>query len=532
MFKGGPNIIVPNQQIIDLSAIGTAVQASLLTESLVDFAKASWHVLEPQTPLKWDWALDAICEHLEAVTRGEITHLLMNVPPGCMKSLLTGVVWPAWEWTNPKLRGMRYLGTSHKQDLAVRDSTKCRRLIQSAWYQKRWPIKLVSDQNAKTKFENEATGFREAMAFGSMTGSRGDRVILDDPLSVDDGNSLAALEAAKTTFLESLPTRVNNENSAIVVIMQRLNELDTSGVILDKKLDYVHLMLPMRFEEKRRCTTRIGFRDPRKKEGELLFPERFSEKVVASLEKTMGSYATAGQFQQRPTPRGGGLFKTSHFKLWPADKPLPAFKYIVQSYDTAFTEDTANDKTASETWGVFDLKGKNNALLLDAWHDWLDYAAVRKRVLADWKAKYGGEEGNDLNPGRRADAVLIENKGSGISIIQELRSARVPALPYNPGKADKWARAQMALPLFELDVFYLLESKRERGEPVTWARPFVAEVGKFGPLTVKDDDYVDAFTQAVIFLKDSDLLQLPVVEEEPETERDYRKNRRPRNPYG
>ena len=133
---------------------------AIATDSFAEFVKMAWHVLEPASELKWGWSLDAICKHLEAVSRGKIKRLLMNVPPGCMKSLLTGVLFPAWEWGPQNKPGLRYLSTAHKQDLAVRDNLKCRRLIQSNWYQQRWPIKLTGDQNAKTKFENECTGFR------------------------------------------------------------------------------------------------------------------------------------------------------------------------------------------------------------------------------------------------------------------------------------------------------------------------------------------------------------------------------------
>ena len=111
------------------------IERAYCAQSLAQFAERAWHVLEPATPLKWGWALDAICEHLEAVTSGEIKRLLINVPPGCLKSMLVGVLWPAWEWGPRNLQSMRYLGTAHKQDLAVRDSTKCRRLIQSEWFQ-------------------------------------------------------------------------------------------------------------------------------------------------------------------------------------------------------------------------------------------------------------------------------------------------------------------------------------------------------------------------------------------------------------
>lgn len=315
---------------------------AIASQSFAGFVRAAWHVLEPMSQLKWGWSLDAICDHLEAVTSGEIKRLLINVPPGCMKSLLVGVLWPAWEW-GPKGRpGTRYLGTAHKQDLSVRDNLKCRRLIQSEWYQTRWPMKLTGDQNAKTKFENESTGFREAMAFGSMTGSRGDRVLLDDPLSVDHANSEADLRAAELTFTEALPTRVNNDDSAIVIIMQRLHQHDTAGIILKRELGYVHLCLPMRFEEERRCATRIGFIDPRTYDGELLFPERFSEETVTNLEKVMGSYAAAGQLQQRPAPREGGMFKKRWF---PVVRAVPVGTRFVRGWDLAATEG-AGDWTA------------------------------------------------------------------------------------------------------------------------------------------------------------------------------------------
>ena len=510
----------------NLSAVALAVHASLLSESLSDFAKAAWHVLEPTTPLKWGWALDAICQHLEAVTSGHVTRLLMNVPPGCMKSLLTGVLWPAWEWTRPGLRSYRYLSTAHKQDLAVRDNLKCRRLIQSSWYQARWPVSLVSDQNAKTKFENDKTGFREAMAFTGMTGSRGDRVLIDDPLSVDSGNSDADILTAERTLTETVPTRVNNESSAIVIIMQRIAERDPSAVFMEKFPGAVHLMLPMEFEPERRCRTSVGFVDPRKKDGELLFPERFAPKQVAELKTTLGEYAAAGQLQQRPSPRGGGMFKVSKLRLWPSDKKLPALHYVLQSYDTAFTDKTTNDPSACTVWGVFEeKKGCFSMLLLDAWSEHLRYSALRKNVIAAWKAKYGLRSDDPTFPGRRPDNVLVEEKGSGISIIQDLQAARVPASAYNPNRSDKTMRAEQMLPLYDTGCVWIPEARVPAAPEVeavlkpfvSWARPFVKQLTSFGPGgVVAHDDYVDTFTQAGLFLRDAGWLDLPEVEDDPD----------------
>lgn len=314
--------------------------------SLSEFCKMAWHVLEPATPIKWGWALDAMCEHLEAVHNGQIKRLLMNVPPGMMKSLLTGVFFPAWEWGAGGNPSLRYLTTAHKEDLAIRDNLKCRRLISSDWYQERWSVELCGDQNAKKKFENTATGFRESMAFRSLTGSRGDRIIIDDPLSVDDAFSEAALSAAEQTFLEAVPSRVNNQDSAIIVIMQRLHERDTAGIILSRQLGYEHLMLPMRFEPERRCATCIGFTDPRTEDGELLFPERFDAAVI-SWDMTFKESATSdfvvGQVWGR---KDGAFYLVDQFRgRWDFVKSLEQFVAAARKYPRItrkLIEDKAN----------------------------------------------------------------------------------------------------------------------------------------------------------------------------------------------
>jgi len=421
---------------------------AIARQSFAGFVRAAWHVLEPTSELKWGWSLDAICEHFEAVTNGEVKKLLINVPPGCMKSLLTGVLWPAWEW-GPKGRpGLRYLGTAHKQDLGVRDNLKCRRLIQSEWYQERWPMKLTSDQNAKTKFENEHTGFREAMAFTSLTGSRGDRVLLDDPLSVDHANSDADMKAAEITFTEALPTRVNNDESAIVVIMQRLNEKDTSGIILKRELGYVHLCLPMRFEAERKCTTSIGFQDPRTVDGELLFPERFPEETVASLERTMGSYAAAGQLQQRPAPREGGMFKKAWF---PIVRAIPAGTRFVRGWDLAATEG-AGDWTA----GVKIGRQKNGRFIIAG-------------VARDRKATAGVEQ-------------MLVNTASQDGYMCEI------SIPQDPGQAGK---AQASYYIGKL-AGYTARATPESGDKETRAGPLAAQA-EAGNVDVLEGDWNETF---------------------------------------
>jgi predicted phage terminase large subunit-like protein len=337
-----------------------AIEREACHRSLATFVREAWHVLEPAQPYIHGWHIDAVCQHLEAVTHGDITRLLVNVPPGTMKSMLMNVFWPAWEWGPLQRPAMRFIGASHSEALATRDNLKMRRLVQSEWYQERWPTTLTGDQNAKTYFENKETGFRLSCPVSSMTGRRGDRVVWDDPHSVEAAISDAHRETALRVFTETLPTRLNNpDSSAIIVVMQRLHEEDVAGYILEHDLGYEHLMLPMEFEKERRCSTSLGFKDPRKKDGELLFPARFPREVVDRDKKVMGTFAVAGQFQQRPAPRSGGFFEWEQLEV--VDK-APRIVAYVRFWDKAGTKgnNRANARDGSaRTAGVLMGKGED-----------------------------------------------------------------------------------------------------------------------------------------------------------------------------
>ncbi|MEZ2224409.1 phage terminase large subunit [Rhizobium sp. RCC_161_2] len=302
-------------------------------QPLAGFVREAWHVVEPSVDYVHGWHIDAICRHLEAVTSGEITRLLINVPPGTMKSLLCGVFWPAWEWGPKNRPELRYLGSSYSEHYAKRDSRRMRDLVASEWYQTLWGDRVRLTRSGEMAFANKRTGFRQGVPFSRLTGGRGDRVIIDDPHSVDGAESEAERLSTIRTFRESVPTRLNDpQRSAIVVVMQRLHEADVSGTILALGLGYEHLMLPMEFEPERCCRTSIGFTDPRTEEGELLFPERFPRAVVERDKVPLGSYAVAGQFQQRPSPRSGGLFQRGDFEIVDA---VPAGAKCCRAWDFA-----------------------------------------------------------------------------------------------------------------------------------------------------------------------------------------------------
>src|SRR5580692_11700206 len=235
---------------------------------LYEFVVQAWPVLEPDVPFVDGIHVRAICSHLQAVTEGRIQNLIINVPPGHAKSLLTTVFWPAWVWIDhPETR---WLFSSYREPLATRDSVKCRRLIESDWYQQRWGgrYQLASDQNQKNRFENTRTGYRVVLPMFAGTGERGDYVVVDDPHSVEQAESEAERSNAVEWWNGSMATRLNDFRTGHkVVIQQRLHEADLSGDLLAKG-GYELLCLPAEFEPERRCSTSIGWSDPREQSGE------------------------------------------------------------------------------------------------------------------------------------------------------------------------------------------------------------------------------------------------------------------------
>jgi predicted phage terminase large subunit-like protein len=303
-------------------------------------------------------------------------------------------------------------------------------------------------------------------------------------------------------------TRLNNpKTDAMVTVMQRLHERDISGHILEDIKGWEHICIPAEWDGKARKTS-LGAYDPRKKKGELICPERFGEKEITTLKQLLGTYGTAGQLQQDPTPSEGGILKVKHFNLWPSKSGLPPFEYILQSYDCAFTEKTTGDPTACSVWAIFTHKGIRNAMLIDAWDEHLSYPDLRARAVKDWTTEYGGmTKDSPYSRAKRPDRILVEAKASGQSLLQDLRLAKVPAVGYNPGQADKVSRAHQAAPTLELGLLWVPESGKNPGHPVTWAAAFLKQLGKFP--VAEHDDYVDTFTQAIIYLKNDGWFELP-----------------------
>ena len=312
-----------------------AIRAEKARRHLVDFVRAAWPVLEPETPYRHGWHIDAICEHLEAVSRGEIRKLLINVPPGHMKSLSVCVFWPAWHWiTQPHYR---WLFGSYSSHLSVRDGNRMRALIESAWYQRYFGDAYRLTKATDPYVANDKQGFRVNTSVGGVgTGERVHCVVNDDLIRANDAES-PAMRAQALQHMRAMSTRgVDPATFAQVLIMQRVHEEDPAGWAIEQG-DWDQLILPAEYEPARRCVTSIGFEDPRTEPGELLWPDMFGRKEIDELKTTLGSYEAAAQLQQSPAPPGGGLFKVEMLGVVDA---LPVGVRWARGWDFAATVPT------------------------------------------------------------------------------------------------------------------------------------------------------------------------------------------------
>ena len=482
--------------------------------SLHKFVRASWPILEPATPFADNWHIGAICDHLEALTFLEIQRLLINVPPGSMKSLLVSVMWPAWAWTfSPHFR---WLFASHSQPLSTRDSVRCRRLIESTWYRERWGNRyaLEHDQNQKTRFDNDRTGFRIATSVGGgATGERGHFRAIDDPHKVTDAASDQVRESQVEFFRKTWPTRtISADTDRSVVIMQRLHESDVSGYILSKKLGYEHLCIPMEFEPSRRFFTKVktpaypyGWEDPRTEEGELLHPERMNREQLGTLKTELGPYDTAGQLQQSPSPAEGGLMKRGYWHFWcpPGTAstlgPIPIktgdgqvmvepeelpdyFDQQAQGWDMSFKKLNTSDPVAGHVWATHGA----NRYLLGRKSDKMGIVDTIKAVL----------ELSEQFP--EAYAKYVESAANGPAVVEMLGDkleGLILATPQELG-GSKTARVIAVLPAIAAGNVFL-----PHPAIAPWVWDFIEQCAQF-PNAAHDDD-VDAMTLTLIKLRET-----------------------------
>lgn len=304
-----------------------------------------------------------------------------------------------------------------------------------------------------SRFENDKTGYRYATSVGAtVIGEGGNAVVCDDPMDVIGAYSETTRKAALIWWDQAMSTRLNDQKTGIkVIVQQRLHEEDLAGHVL-KQSGYEHLNLPMEYEPTTYVTS-LGWRDPRVASGELLWPTRFGVKEIVGLKESLGSAAYAGQFQQRPTPLGGGIVKLSWFKRYTVQPEK--FIRIIQSWDTANKARELNDPWACTTWG----EAENGYYLLDCFAKRMEYPEGKRTVISlaiKW------------NP----SAILVEDKSSGMSVIQDLKQETLlPVLAIEP-ENDKITRMSVETPTIESGRVWIPETAQ-------WLFDFESEISSF-----------------------------------------------------
>ena len=473
-----PTRTKPKSQPTPADLLLYAAEAEECRRSFRAFVKKAWQVLEPSTPLKWTWFHDAICEHLQAVYEGQIHRIVINIAPGHTKSTLVSQIFPMWVWTrNP---AYRWLCASTSLDLAIRDNRNSRYLAESEWYRacygrefhvNQTQFDMSQDQSVKSYFENDHKGYKMAVSVGSKgIGKRGDGLIIDDPHDPMEGD--VKRQEVLEWYAQTWTSRLNDmETGAMIIVGQRIHDEDLCGHVL-KLGGWEHLCLPEEYEASRKSYTSIGWCDPRDEEGELLWPEKFSNEVLDKLKDGLGSFGYSAQYGQLPVPSAGGIFKQEwarYFEIeggyyilhtkYGARKPVSIRSCRCEAVcDLAVSEREQADFFVIQTWAI---TPENECLLLHQLR------------------------GHFTNPDQQKKAVelyeqfawmifWIENVAYQLAYIQQLRNyeleeevspglyrKRVVSIPVRPWKPfrDKVARAGVAAVKMEAgDLYWLMRA--------------------------------------------------------------------------
>lgn len=454
-----------------------------------DFVQMAWHLLEHNRPFIPNWHIEAMCEHLEAVFRGRIKRLVINVPPGSGKSIITSVLWPIWCWIQDP--GWRFIIASFDESLvARRDGTKVLDVVSSKWFRERWPEVMVKGKEPSLgEFYTTKGGMRFATSVGGkVLGRHAHAIVIDDPTKPQTMTD-ASLEETKRWKKETSASRLL-PGGAYVLIMQRLHENDLAGFAEEENAEgggepYDFLRLPMRYEVEQHCKTSIGFEDPRRSEGELLWPTYKDEKEVAQQEKDMGgkdSAVVAAQLQQRPAPARGVIFQKDWFQHY---KELPTnFDFIVDTWDCAFKDKEGSDFVAGQRWGA---KGSNFYLFPFRVKAKLSFVKTCEAVK-----EFRGKSDARGKTYPRAHATLIEDKANGTAVMNTLKQIMSGLVAINP-EGGKIARANAVTPLYEAGNVWHPDKTI-----APWIDDHEASLLKFPK--GKNDDDVDAETQALNYL--------------------------------
>lgn len=507
-------------------------------DSLIEFVQQAWPSIDP-APWQDNWALEGLCDHLEAVTYGSIKRLLVNFPPRCGKTKLILTCWPVWTWIQQEKSatsgpGVQFLTASYGYPLALTSANEQRQLIESPWFQKHWPgvIRLKSDQNSKADYANQHGGRRQSTSIsGVLIGLGGTINVLDDGNNTERVESDPERQSAIRGFKEFSGTRLNDpKNGAIVVVQQRLHQEDISGHILDSEdaADWVHYCVPMEYDPARHCRTILGYdeqdlpviwEDPRTEDGELMWPERWDPKRLAIIKRNLGPYMASGRLNQAPSPAEGGIIPREWWQVYDEDAAnaagvvmqnnvlhYPPVSYVLVSVDTAYGNKEINSFNACTVWGVwFDRYERPRVVMMEAWR-WrgplLGEKPEPNTPLSEARKKWGlTERVLDTARRRKADAILIENKTRATDLnrelIRNLRPGECMVYLDNPA-GDKTSRLHSTVPLFADKIVYVPETE--------WAEMVMTEVMQVPK--GKHDDLADTVSAALNWLRTRGLIRL------------------------
>lgn len=494
--------------LAELERLEKELDSFEMSTSFKKFIPQAWRWVEPATFVP-NWHIDAIAEHLEAVTAGDIQDLLITMPPRHSKSLIVSTLWPVWEWINyPQYR---WIFASYAFNLSVRDSIKRRNLIQTKWFQDFFADRfaLVKEQNSKVRFANDKSGYMMASSVGgSNTGEGGERIIADDPHNIKKSESEDVRLDTVNWWNVVMSTRRNDSKSARVVVQQRVHEGDVAGDIIERG-GYVHLNLPTEFgfAGGSRCKTTWTvaesgkahyWEDPRKIDGELLNPIRFNAHQNERAKIDLGDYQYAAQHGQNPTPPSGSIIQAQWLKYYggPTGVAIPDWNLSTNpmtplfSLDCSFKEHKDTDFVAGLGWVMF---GANLYLMPIKVHDRMNFPNTVDAIaeFVGGKSLDGQKDFPGIYP--MIKIKLVEDKANGSAIIDTLRH-RIPGMvAYQPGSASKESRLMSASWRFRAGNVYL---PHESIAP--WIKEYVYELCAFPK--AKKDDYVDATSQAINFL--------------------------------
>lgn len=457
----------------------------------------AWSQVEPATFVD-GWHMHEICAHLEAVSKGELDRLIINVPPGHAKSLEVCVFWPVWAWI---LDGaQRFMFSSFDAGLSQRDALRAKGLIKSDWFQERWGHRASLDtlkaegwtgqlwvqeasesrQNTSSIYWSNHNGLRFSTSVGGRsTGWHCHKQVVDDPTKPQDilgggKKARAALARTEEWWSGTMATRKADPKSfARVIIMQRLHDRDLAG-IAGKTGEYTVLRLPAHYSPRRPCVTPWGG-DRRTEEGELLWPERYDEQAVNTTAKDLGPMHAAAQLEQSPSPEGGAILQRNWMGArW---KQVPARARWIQSWDCTFDDTDGSDFVVGQVWAHLD----GQFFLVDQVRDRMDLPTTAQAIL-DMTAKWP-----------MARRKLVENKANGPGVVKFLKKKVSGLILWDPGHESKEGRAHAVSGYFQAGDVFLPEA-----EARPWVGEYVEELTAFPK--GDQDDQVDATTQALLYM--------------------------------